>query len=399
MPVAGAAEWAVFAALVAGLLFIDIAYASRGEHGRSRRKAWTWSAIWIGVALAFGLWISVRMGTEAGVTYVTAYFLEKSLSVDNLVVFALVFSQTGIPPALQHRALFWGVVGALVMRATLIASGLYLLERFHWLVYPMGALLLYAAASMLKGEEQQRHWVETSCTLCTSWVSRFIPIIAEPKSQRFIVRIDGKRYATPLLVALVAIESADLVFAIDSIPAVFAVTRDPFLVYTSNIFALLGLRSLYAVIGDLVGRFRYLRAGLAALLLFVAVKLMLSGFVDIPPEVSLGVIVAILAAAIAASRLLPNPPGRKKPSAAICSHRGEIRVVEPAAHVCGKCQAAGDTWVQLRMCMSCGHVGCCDSSKNRHATAHFGETGHPIMRSIEPGEDWRWCYVDKAIID
>lgn len=396
---AGALEWTVFAALVAGLLFIDIAYASRGARERSRHRAWLWSAVWIGVALGFGLWIAVRLGTEAGLTYVTAYFLEKSLSVDNLVVFALVFSQTGIPPALQHRALFWGVVGALVMRAVLIAFGIYLLERFHWLVYPFGALLAYAAFRMWRGEQQQRLWIETSCALCTSWISRFIPIVPEAHGERFIVKLDGKRYATPLLVALAAIESADLVFAVDSIPAVFAVTRDPFLVYTSNAFALLGLRSLYTVIGDLVTRFRYLRIGLAALLVFVAAKLVLSGFVHIPAGIALGVIVAILAVAVAASRWLPNPARRKASPTTTCPHRGEVKVLEPTTHVCAKCQAAGDTWVQLRMCMSCGHVGCCDSSKNRHATGHFHETGHPIMRSIERGESWKWCYVDQTVVD
>jgi tellurite resistance protein TerC len=395
---AGAVEWTVFAALVAGLLLIDIAYASRGARGRSRHRAWLWSAVWIGVALGFGLWIAVRLGPEAGLTYVTAYFLEKSLSIDNLVVFALVFSQTGIPPALQHRALFWGVVGALAMRAVLIAFGIYLLEHFHWLVYPFGALLAYAALRMWRGEQQQRPWIETSCALCTSWISRFIPIVAESHGERFIVKVGGKRYATPLLVALAAIESADLVFAVDSIPAVFAVTRDPFLVYTSNVFALLGLRSLYTVIGDLVTRFSYLRVGLAALLAFVAAKLALSGFVHIPVGIALGVIVAILAAAVAASRWLPNPARPKLPSIATCSHLGEVKIAEPATRVCARCQAAGDTWVQLRMCMSCGHVGCCDSSKNKHATGHFLETGHPIMRSIERGESWKWCYVDQTVV-
>ena len=237
MPEAGPVEWGVFIALVASLLVIDLAYASRGKQRRSARAAWMWSALWIGVALAFGGWISVRLGTEAGLLYITAYFLEESLSIDNLVMFALVFSQTGIPTSLQHRALFWGVIGALVMRALLIGFGILLFQRFHWLVYPFGALLLYAAWRMLRGEQQRRLWVETTCSLCTSWVSRFIPIVPELHGERFTVRVDGKRHATPLLVALVAIESADLLFAVDSIPAVFAVTRDPFLVYTSNVFA------------------------------------------------------------------------------------------------------------------------------------------------------------------
>jgi tellurite resistance protein TerC len=394
---AGTVEWAVFALLVVSLLAIDIGYASRGDRGRSLRKAWIWTGLWIGVALAFGLWISMRLGREAGVTYLTAYFVEKSLSIDNLVIFALVFSQTGIPASLQHRTLFWGVVGALLMRAVLIASGIYLLERFQWLVYPFGALLLYAAIRMFRSEEQDRLWVETTCSLCTSWVSRFIPIVPELHGQRFTVRIDGKRYATPLLVALAAIESADLVFAVDSIPAVFAITRDPFLVYTSNVFALLGLRSLYAVIGNVVTRFPYLRIGLAALLVFVALKLVLSGFVHIPAEISLGIIATIIAIAITASRLVP--PKRGERSMTTCSHRGAIRNVQPVDDGCTKCRAVGDSWVQLRMCMTCGQVGCCDSSKNKHAAKHFEETGHPIMRSMERGENWKWCYVDRAVID
>ena len=198
-------------------------------------------------------------------------------------------------------------MGALVMRALLIAFGIYLLGRFHWLVYPFGALLFYAAVRMLKGEPQQRQWAESTCSLCTTWISRFIPIVPQLHGERFTVRVDGKRHATPLLVALVAIESADLVFAIDSIPAVFAVTRDPFLVYTSNVFALLGLRSLYAVIGHFVTRFKYLRIGIALLLFFVALKLVLSDFVHINTGISLGIIVAIFTASIAASRFLPDP--------------------------------------------------------------------------------------------
>jgi tellurite resistance protein TerC len=394
MPEAGQLEWAVFAVLVAGLLVVD-AFASRGSDRHSRRKAWTWSGVWIGVALAFGLWIGLRLGSEAGLTYFTAYALEKSLSVDNLVLFALVFSQTGIPPALQHRALFWGILGTLVMRGLLIGFGIYLFERFHWLVYPFGVLLLYAAVRMLHQEQKQRLWVETNCVLCTSWIARFIPITPQLHGNRFTVRVDGKRYATPMLVALAAIELADLVFAVDSIPAVFAITRDPFLVYTSNIFALLGLRSLYAVIGDLVSRFRYLHFGLAALLAFVAAKLLLSAFLHIPTGVSLGIVLAIFAVSVLASRLVP-PPRRNEAPPAPCAHEGEIKVVDPATSVCAKCQASGDDWVHLRMCMACGNVGCCDSSKNRHATAHFNATGHPIIRSIEPGENWKWCYVDQT---
>ena len=320
MSAAGTADWIAFAVIVAVLLAVDIGYGGGGGGSalRSRRKAWAWSAGWIAIALAFGAWIWLRVGREAGLDYLTAYLLEKSLSVDNLVVFALVFSQTGIPPALQRRVLFWGVIGALLMRALLIGAGVYLLEHFQWLVYPFAALLLYAALGMLRSGPRERRWVEASCSLCTSWVGRLFPIAPELHGERFTVRRNGRRYATPLLVALVAIESADLVFAIDSIPAVLAVTRDPFLVYTSNVFALLGLRSLYAVIGDVFDRFAYLRMALAALLVFVAGKLALSPFLHIPSGASLLVIAAVFALAAAASRLLPRP-GRKQRIAANCA--------------------------------------------------------------------------------
>jgi tellurite resistance protein TerC len=393
---AGVVDWVTFAVVVTTLLVVDIAYAGRGQAAGSVRRAWIWSGVWIGIALAFGAWITVRLGGDAGLTYLTAYLLEKSLSVDNLVVFALVFAQTGIPPNLQRRVLFWGVVGALVIRAVLIGFAVVLFQRFQWLVYPFGLLLLYAAVRMLRTGERPYPWIDTTCSLCTSWIGRFFPITPEQSADRFVVRVDGKRHATPLLVALVAIETADVVFAVDSIPAVFAVTRDPFLVYTSNVFALLGLRSLYAVIGNVVTRFRYLRIGLAVLLVFVALKLMLSGVVHISAGISLGIIAGIFAAAVAASRLLPERS--RKTDAVACSHLDEIAVHEPAVRVCPQCQALGDTWVQLRMCMSCGQVGCCDSSKNRHATRHFEQSGHPIIRSIEPGETWKWCYVDRTLI-
>lgn len=215
--------------------------------------------------------------------------------------------------------LFWGVIGALLMRALLIGAGVYLLEHFRWLVYPFAALLLYSALGMLRSGLRERRWAEATCSL-SSWVGRLFPIVPELHGQRLTVRRDGRRYATPLLVALVAIEFADLVFAVDSIPAVLAVTRDPFLVYTSNVFAQLGLRSLYAVIGDVFERFAYLRMALAALLVFVAGRLALSPFLHMPSGASLLVIAAVLALAAAASPLLPRP-GQKRRIATNCADR------------------------------------------------------------------------------
>jgi tellurite resistance protein TerC len=303
---AGSAEWAVFWVAVAAALAGD-AIAGRASE-TNVRGALLWSGIWIALSLAFGAWVTLRFGGEAGITYLTAYALEKSLSVDNLFLFALIFSQTGIPPALQHRALFWGVAGALVMRAVLIGAGVWLLALFHWVIYVFAALLVLAALRMLLGAEKERKFVESSCAVCTSWVARFIPITPVLEGKRFLVRRDGRLVATPLLVALVLIEGADLVFALDSIPAVFAVTREPYLVYTSNVFALLGLRSLYFVLAGAIRSLRFLRTGLAVMLLLVSAKMLLAGWIEIPPWVTLVAIAVIFCLSIAASRLFPEKP-------------------------------------------------------------------------------------------
>jgi tellurite resistance protein TerC len=397
MSAAGTIDWTVFVVLVAALLVVDMTLASRGTAATSVRRAWKWTALWIAAAIAFGVWIWSRLGTTPALEYATAYVLEKSLSIDNLAVFALVFSQTGIVGPLQRKVLMWGVIGALVMRAALIGAGLFLLTKFQWIVYPMAALLLYGALQMARHDKERRLWVETTCTLCSSWIGRLLPISKEQHADRLTVRIGGARYATPLLVALIAVESADAVFAIDSIPAVFAVTQDPFLVYTSNVFALLGLRSIYAIVGNVFERFPYVRYALAALLVFVAIKLGASAFVHITPAVSLGVIVGLMLLAAAATRWLPAPRQAVPPLVA-CTHRDQDRGVVPKDTGCTECKAIGDTWVSLRVCLACGNVGCCESSKNDHAHKHFTATGHAIMRSLEPGETWRWCYVDNGII-
>ena len=388
---AGPVEWSVFGVALAAALITDIVLG-RGRTP-SLRSAALWSGVWIGLGVAFGAWVALRLGRDAGVTYLTAYLLEESLSVDNLFLFVLIFSQTGIPPALQRRALFWGIAGAFIMRAVLIGLGVYFLAKFHWLIYPFAALLLYAAVRMLGGGEKRQQFAEASCAICTSWVARFIPIAPVLDGSRFLVRKDGRLMATPLLVALVVIETTDLLFALDSIPAVFAVTRDPFLVYTSNVFALLGLRSLYFLLAGVIERVRYLRVGLAVMLLFAAAKLLLSDVIPIAPGMSLAVIAGILIVAIAASRLFPGK------TMTPCTHLNQVRDVRPKNQGCEDCLKTGDRWVQLRLCLSCGHVGCCDSSKNKHATAHFHASGHPIIRTLQPGESWKWCYVDRLMLE
>jgi tellurite resistance protein TerC len=302
---AGPAEWAVFWAVVMIALGTDIV-ATRKESGAfTMPRAALWSALWIALALAFGVWVAVRFGREAGVTYLTAYLLEKSLSIDNVFVFVLIFSQTGIPAALQRRALFWGIFGALVMRAALIASGLYLLERFHWVIYPFAALLLYTALRILREEKRGDDLASATCTLCHTWISRVVPIAATAQGERFLVRSNGRLHATPFLVAIVAIEATDLAFAVDSIPAVLAVTREPYLVYTSNVLALIGLRSLYFLLAGLLRRLRFLRAGLAFMLVFVAGKLVVGDAIEISPFASLAVIAGTFTVSIIASWAFP----------------------------------------------------------------------------------------------
>ena len=211
-----------------------------------------------------------------------------------------------IPDNQQHRVLFLGIVGALVMRAIMIWFGVYLLERFHWAIYPFAGLLLVAAVRLLFGESAERRIVQESCAACSTWIARFIPVTPAGHGQRFVLREHGKLVATPMLVALILIETTDLIFALDSIPAVLAITRDPYIVYTSNIFALLGLRALYFVLADVVQRFQYLRPGLAVILCFVACKMLLSEIIDISVATSLSVIVGIVLVAVAASWAFPK---------------------------------------------------------------------------------------------
>ncbi len=226
-------------------------------------------------------------------------------------MFVLIFSELRIPADKQHRVLLLGIVGALVMRAVLIWLGVYLLTRFHWVIYPFAALLLIAALRLLFGENTERRLVKEACAACGTWVARIVPVTPYMQEQRFFLHRGGRWVATPLFVALILIETTDVIFALDSIPAVLAITREPYIVYTSNVFAMLGLRSLYFVLADVVQRFRYLRTGLAVILCFVAAKMLLSGAIDISVAISLGVIVAIVLVSLAASWAFPSDTARE----------------------------------------------------------------------------------------
>jgi tellurite resistance protein TerC len=305
--------WGVFGVLVLFALALDLGVFRRSrteEHELSLRDAAIRSAAWIGLALAFGLGVAVLYGSQAGLTYLTAYLLEKSLSVDNIFVFVLIFAELRTPPAQQRRVLLWGVLGALVMRAVLIGAGLYVINRFHWVIYPFAALIIVAAVRLLWGREKEREVVTAACSVCSTWVARIIPITPVYQGDRFWIRQGGRIVATPLLVALIIVETTDIIFALDSVPAVLAITREPFLVYTSNIFAMLGLRSLYFVLAGVIERFRYIRVGLAVILMFFGARLLLGDFVEIPNWVSLGVIVVALGLSVAASLRWPAPTTR-----------------------------------------------------------------------------------------
>ena len=297
------ALWAGFLVGVLILLAVDLRITARRDKLSGFREAMWWSFFWIFISLAFGGWVWAYYGGEQGLEFFAGYLLEKSLSVDNLFVFVLLFRSFAIPPAHQHRVLFWGVLGALVLRGGLILAGVALVHRFHWILAVFGAVLIYTAFKILFHEDETERIPTDSPVV--RWVTRHVPMIGTIEGPKFFKRIDGKLFATPLLLALVAAETTDLVFALDSIPAVFAVTDDSFLVFSSNICALLGLRALYFVVRGALARLRYLKPGLAAILTFVGLKMLLFKWVILPTGTSLLIIAGILCVALLVSWLKP----------------------------------------------------------------------------------------------
>lgn len=281
--------WLLFAGGVLVLLALDLFVFHRKPHAVSVREALIWSIVWIAVALLFNLLIFIQFGGERGLEFLTGYLIEKALAVDNLFVFVVIFSYFGIQEAHQHRVLFWGVVGALVFRALFIALGATLLTHFHWISYLFGAFLALTGMKLLREDSQMRPEKQPLFRL----IRKAIPV-SDAESGRFFLRQNGRILATPLFLALVLVEISDIVFAVDSIPAIFAVTSDPFIVFTSNVFAVLGLRAMYSLLARSLVRLRFLRYGLALVLVFVGAKMLLAFTYQIPILASLGIVVTLL---------------------------------------------------------------------------------------------------------
>src|SRR5919107_1674526 len=290
--------WVGFNVFVLLLLALDLGVFHRNAHEVSVREAAGWSVAWVALALLFNYGVYHFMGPQPALEFLTGYLIEKALSVDNIFVFVLVFSYFKVPSKYQHRVLFWGVIGALLMRGAMIGAGAYLIKQFHWIIYIFGGFLVITGVRMATQDEQD---IEPESNPVIKLVRRFMPVTNRYHGQDFFVREaekpDGlaRRVATPLFVVLVLVETTDLIFAVDSIPAIFAVAQDPFLVYTSNVFAILGLRSLYFLLAGVIHKFHYLKLGLSVVLVFVGAKMLLTDVYKVPIGLSLGVIALVLA--------------------------------------------------------------------------------------------------------
>lgn len=284
--------WIVFGVLIPVMLILDLGVFHRRAHAVKVKEALIWSSVWISLALLFCLGIYLLVGHEKALNFITGYLVEESLSVDNLFVFLLIFSYFCVPAADQHHVLFWGILGAVVMRGIFIVTGLTLLANLYWIIYIFGAFLIYTAIRLAFKKDKE---VQPENNPVLKLFRRFVPLSKNYHSNKFLIKIKGRRVATPLLLVLVVIETTDIIFAVDSVPAILAITRDPFIVYTSNIFAVMGLRALYFALAGVIQKFYYLNYGLAAILAFLGFKMLVTEFIEIPVVASLGVVLGILA--------------------------------------------------------------------------------------------------------
>jgi tellurite resistance protein TerC len=298
--------WVGFNVFVLAMLALDLGVFHRKSHVVSIKESLTWTMVWVAMALLFNLGVWKFYGSQKGLEFLTGYLIEKSLSMDNVFVFVMLFSYFAVPPTYQHKVLFWGILGALVMRAIMIATGAALIAKFAWIIYLFGGFLVLTGIKMIFKKEEEIHPERNPVV---RWFKRLMPVTATYREDRFFVMENGRRFATPLFVVLLLVEFTDLIFAVDSIPAIFAVTQDPFIVYTSNVFAILGLRSLYFALAGVMDRFHYLKLGLGIVLVFVGAKMLLAHTTyKIDTMVSLLVVVGILAASVIVSLLRPRHP-------------------------------------------------------------------------------------------
>jgi len=295
--------WVGFSLFIVTMLSLDLGLFNRKAHTIRYREAWIWTGAWVTLAMLFAFLVFHYQGSQRGFEFLTGYIIELSLSVDNLFVFLLIFSYFKVPAKFQHRVLFWGVMGALFMRLTMIFVGATLIDRFHWIIYIFGGFLIYTGIKMFRQEEIDVHPDQNPVVRI---VTRFLPISHQYEEQKFFTRKNGKRNGTLLLLVLIVVEVTDLVFAVDSIPAIFAITTDTFIVYTSNVFAILGLRSMYFLLAGVVEKFRYLRVGLAIVLTFIGFKMLLGATgLHIPIKFSLGFVALVLVGSVVASLWFP----------------------------------------------------------------------------------------------
>lgn len=296
--------WGGFGTFVLVMLVLDLGVFHRHAHVVRVKEALRWSALWIALALLFNLGVYLWRGPDAALAFLTGYLIEESLSVDNLFVFLMILSYFGVPSVYQYKVLFWGILGALVMRGIAIAVGVALIQTFHWVLYIFGGFLVFTGVKMIF---QQHTEVHPEHNPVVRLFTRFMPVTTAYHAEQFFVTLDGRRFATPLFLVLLLVAVTDVVFALDSIPAVLAVTTDPFIVYTSNVFAIMGLRSLFFALSGLLGLFHYLRYGLAVVLAFIGTKMLLADIYPISIYLALGVVVGVLGLSVCASLLFPPP--------------------------------------------------------------------------------------------
>src|SRR5580698_3783493 len=293
--------WLVFNLFVLAAIVLDLGVFHRRPHKMETREAVTWTLVWVGLSVAFGLGVMHFAGEQRGLEFFTGYVIEKALSVDNLFLFLVIFRAFAVDEKIQHRILEWGILGALVMRGVMIAAGAGLIERFSWVLYVFGAFLVYAGLHMLFAKKAEMHPEENRIS---KFAKRYLRVTKEYAGSKFFVRQGGKLFATPLFVVLLIVEITDITLAVDSIPAIFGITRDPFIVYTSNVFAILGLRALYFLLADVLDYFHYLSIGLALVLMFIGAKMVADPWLHVSVVLSLGVVGGILLLAMASSLLV-----------------------------------------------------------------------------------------------